>query len=547
MKTIFTLILSLTFVANAKSQVILNELYCIPGNSRNEFFEFYNNSPSNSPEPMDAYTVITYFEEGGGKRGLYVMDLPSLSVAPRGYFVGSSDIPFRYQGVTGATTTDFSWNDLAFMFNNSAYLAKWVVSANVPAAIDGNAFYDLEAIPAGFNDFLARVGGNGATYYVFVYKNGNMVSAFFGGTGGITYVPNEITSLPPLFVDMYGAPPDFTIDFSTYSTAPFEFVIEEAGSDNGYIRQNDGFCGTWVKSSSQVTHTPQAPNNNAGTITGQITISSVVTRGNATNGSIVHYDVVAAPAATLPATIYVYLDNGTTVGQIDAGDTFVESNTVYNVNDSGFYTTFFPYDANIMLVVNTAAGCIDKIMFPPQAAVLPVKVIAFNGDRTELRWTVESNEDGKIFEIEKSLNGSRFTTVNAIIASGKAGVEHYSFNHVTKEPEAYYRLKIINKTEGITYSKTIRINGTTNNLSALTIIQNPVISNLQLKYKSIAAGQATVTVYSITGAKYFTRTFMCTPELNDLNMNETSTLSRGTYIVEIQSAGSRMIEKFIKN
>ena len=547
MKTISTLIIVLVLAANANSQVILNEIYCIPGNSRNEFFELYNNSTSASPEPMDAYTVITYFEEGGGKRGLYVMDLPSLTVAPRGYFVGSSALPFRYQGVTGATTTDFSWNDLAFMFNNNAYLAKWVVGNNVPAAVDGNAFYDLESIPANFNDFLPRVGGSGATYYVFVYKDGNLLSAFFGGTGGATYVPNEITSLPALFVDMYGAPADFTVDFSTYGSAPFEFVVEEAGSDNGYIRQNDGFCGTWVKSSSQVNHTPQGPNNNAGTITGLVTLSSVVTPGNAANGSIVHYDVVAAPANAMPVLLYVYLDNGTTPGQIDAGDTFVESNTAINVDDSGFYTTFKPFNAPVLIMVNTAAGCIDKIVFPPVAEILAVDIINFEGDKKQLKWTVGSNEDGKAFEIEKSINGTRFVTVNVIHATNKTGTETYTMYQSTSETEAYYRLKVINKTDGITYSKTIKVEGNSYTKPTLVILQNPVQTNLKLTYTAASNGEATLNIYSISGARLFSKTISCTVGTNSFSLPETTQISRGTYIVEIQSKDTRSIEKFIKN
>src|SRR6478672_11141460 len=111
MKTIFTLITVFTAFVQSNAQAILNEVYAFPGGSRNEFFEFYNNDISTVS--MDNYTIVTYYESGSSK-GFFVMDLPNLSVAPRGYFVGSSAIPFNYQGVSNSSMSNFSWNDLVF-------------------------------------------------------------------------------------------------------------------------------------------------------------------------------------------------------------------------------------------------------------------------------------------------------------------------------------------------------------------------------------------------------------------------------------------------
>ena len=151
MKQICTLLLTLVGILNANAQAVLNEVYAIPGMARQEFFEFYNNSTS--PTSMDNYTMVTYFEEGS-KKGFYVLDIPNLTVGPMGYFVGSSSMPFNYQGVSNSTTTNFSWNDLAFLAANNGYLRKWVIGTNVSAAIDGNANYDLDVVPPNFNDFF---------------------------------------------------------------------------------------------------------------------------------------------------------------------------------------------------------------------------------------------------------------------------------------------------------------------------------------------------------------------------------------------------------
>lgn len=90
MKQIFTpifFIICLIVAMPLQSQVVLNEIYSEPGAGKQEFFELYNINTSNTPSSLDAYTVISYFEEGS-KKGFYVLDLPNLFVESKGYFVG---------------------------------------------------------------------------------------------------------------------------------------------------------------------------------------------------------------------------------------------------------------------------------------------------------------------------------------------------------------------------------------------------------------------------------------------------------------------------
>src|SRR5215203_4374351 len=390
MKTIFTLILILIAFIKTNAQAILNEVYCFPGGSRNEFFEFYNSSVSSAS--MDNYTVVTYYESGSEK-GFFVLDLPNLIIASRGYFVGSSAIPFNYQGISNSTMSNYSWNDLAFMAANNAYVRQWKLGNSVPVSIDGNADYDMVPVPPDFNDVFQKIGGGGATYNLFVYKNGILLSSFLGGTGGNSFIPNYIVGLPKLHVDMTGASPDFDIDFSAYATARTEFVIQDIGSDNGYIRLVDGYCGTWTKSSSQVTHTPGITNGgDPTTVLGTVSVSNTILRGNATTGSVVNYDVVAASLIEFPVTLNIFIDNGTVMGDLDAGDTYLETKIENTVADGGFSTTFFPYNANILIQTITSAGCIDALRFVPNVGVLPVRFTGFqaatNLKQTELKWMV---------------------------------------------------------------------------------------------------------------------------------------------------------------
>jgi hypothetical protein len=540
------LILSVGWI-QLNAQAILNEVYAFPGGSRHEFYEFYNNS--NSTVSMDNYTLVTYYQEGA-KDGFFVMDIPNLPVAPRGFFVGSSAVPFNYQGVTNSTMSQYSWNDLAFMAANNGYLKKWVRSTSIPAAIDGNANYDLTPIPADFNDVFQKIGGGGATYNVFVYRNGVLMNIFLGGTGGDTFIPTYITSLPSLYVDMSASAPDFNINFSGYANARTEFVIQDIGSDNGYIRLRDGFCGTWTKSSSQVTHSPGVTNGGDPDLAqALVSVSSVIVRGNAITGSTVNYDVVSANIIEFPVTLNVYVDNGTVPGQIDAGDTFIDTKIENAVTDGPFSTVFFPYTANILIQTVTSAGCIDNEQMIPNAGILPVRMTSFqaiNRESTvELKWSVAQNENGKEFQIEKSIDGKSFTYVATVPASVKTGSENYAYNDAGVSVNTFYRVKLVDRNTQPSYSNMLMIAKKTTN-GFLSLNQNPVDSYLGFSVNANGNTMGTVNIYNAAGTKMISQKINLTKGTNAITLNLDGKIYTGMYILEVLSNQETQSVKFLK-
>ena len=549
MKRIFTLLITVFAFVSSNAQAILNELYCFPGGSKNEFFEFYNNS--NSITSMDNYTLVTYYESGSSK-GFFVMDLPNLSVAPRGYFVGSSAIPFSYQGVTNSTASQFSWNDLAFMAANNGYLRQWQIGTSVSSTIDGNANYDLVPIPANYNDIFQKIGGGSATYDVFVYNNGVLADIFLGGTGGNTFIPNYIAGLPTLHVDMSGTSPDFDINFSTYATANTEYVIQDIGSDNGYIRTSDGYCGAWTKSSSQVTHTPDMTNGgDPSKLTPTVSVSAASVKGTASSGSTINYDVVSAPVTAFPVTMNLYVDNGSIPGQLDAGDTYLTSQTENTVTDGPFSTLFFPYDANILIQTMTSAGCIDNLKFIPTVGVLAVRFTGFYANismgRTEIKWSVAENESANQFEIQKSADGKNFYTSALIFSTTKKGDENYFYKDAAPEGKTYYRIKMIDNAGKVSYSNILAVGTTMETSGNLTLNQNPVESYLAFQFKSSENSIATINIYNTSGLKVYSEKTNLTKDKNSVAINLDGKVFAGLYILEVETPYDHNSVKFIKH
>jgi hypothetical protein len=546
------ILLSVLLSAGIKSnaQVLLNEVYTDPGGNKHEFFELYNTNTSSLPESMDNYTLVTFFEYpgGNGELGFYVMDFPNLSLAPKGYFVGSAALPFSCQGLTNSTASDFDWNSPAFRSGSTGgYLKKWVYKQD--NLTDGNPDYDEASLPADFNDFFFRRVGIGASYTIFLYKNGVFVNGVIFGTGGYTEVIPIIINMPNLKIDMSGSATDFELDFSTYGSLPIEDVIQDAGSDNGYMREADGKCGGWLKSDAQAQHTPQQTNGAVDGDDGVISVSTSIIRGNSTIGSRINYDVVSAPVTSFPINLEVYNDKGPTTQLLDGLDSFIAENTETIVTD-GPFTTQLPFNINVLLVVKSNVGCIDKILFVPNVSILPVKLIAFNGNTnngtTRLEWSVTSNEQAYKFEIEKSFDGKEFKTAQLISATGKTGNENYTYQEESAFDKIYYRLKITDKSGVVSYSKIVSFRKETETRETLNIIGNTVTDKLTLSFQAQTNQLADINIMDMGGRLVIKQRIQVQKGNNVSSFSLPSTMNGGMYVAAMSIDNTISTAKFIK-
>ena len=553
MKLIFTLLTGLVICVTAQSQVVLNEIYAIPNAGKHEFFELYNNGASTLSTPLDNYTIVTYFEEADGDVGFYVLDMPNISIAPKGYVVGSAANPYNYQGVSGSTATIFSWNDLTYLALNNGYMKKWVVRNTVPAAIDGNANYDEEPLPADFNDFFMKRGGTGSSYSVFVYSNGILVNGFFGGASQNS-TPPFILSMPKLEIDMSGAGIDYPIDFPNYQNIKAEYVIPDAGSDNGYTRIRDGVCGMWEKSSAQIQHSPMLTNGtDAGTI-GTITLSaSIVLGANTNDSSIVTYKVMSAPPEAYPITLDVYIDNGSTSHDLDANDYHLATKTVTTGGGPAFQTKFLPINATILIGLRTAAGCFDKVMIlGSEYVILASNIVDFTGTidngKAKLQWRTSQNELINQFEVEKSIDGKTFETIGMVFTSEKTGLETYQFKYDdSKALNNFYRIKATSKSGKSTYSKVIRLISENISRDGLSILKNPVDSYLAFSYQASEDSNSEVSIYNIAGVKVYSTNVRSNKGANAITLNMGGRIYSGMYLLELKNGADKKAVKFIKN
>ncbi|ANE49173.1 T9SS type A sorting domain-containing protein [Flavisolibacter tropicus] len=555
MKKLSTVLLAVLSALFSHAQAVLNEIYANPSASNQEFFELYNASVDLNPISVDGYTLISYFENNR-EQGFYVLDLPNVLVANKGYFVGSSAIPFSYQGNNNVTKSNFNWNDPVFRSGaTGGYLKKWYQStANLA---DGNPYYDEEVLPLTFNDFFSKRSGSGASYNAFLYKNGVLVNSFVGGTGGNTFIPTFITNMPALKIETInnGLAVSYEVNYTSYSTGVAEYVIQDIGSDNGYMRESDGFCGTWNKSSSQAFHTPQETNGSNQLPQGSsssLNIDAHISRGTNGNPSFIVYNVTSGTSSLFPVQLFAYIDNGTVVGQWDANDVFLTSNVENVVTDGPFSISFTPVDQQIILIAQTSQGCFDQLQVVPNpvaGTVLPLSLKSFSGRKKEasyfLEWVTLNNELASSFELEQSLNGLLFKQIGTISATLKQGEENYYYP-VPLSDAASYRLKVIKKDRSFYYSNVLRSNQS-NSSDKISELQNPVTSSLlRFVFNATETGKHTVFIYNSSGLKMINEYHTLQKGNNTITMELDSKMPAGMYLLEVTNGREKYLKRFVK-
>ena len=551
MKKIFTIIcLSIALFSDLRSQVVLNEIYTSPGGGKSEFFELYNSGTESTPLSVDGFSIVTYFDQGSTK-GFYVLDLPSLFINPRGFFVGSSSVPFNYQGTTNSSASNFSWNSPT-LTSTSGYLKKWIMTGS--DASDGNASYDEAVIPSNFNDLF--YDNSSANYSVFVFKNGVLINSFYGGVGGSTSQPSYITSMPVLNVNnVIGASSStFTINFSSFTANLAEFVTPSAGTDNGYTRSVDGVCNTWLKSSSSTNHTPGSTNGASASGTGNVTVSGAITRGvlPATTSTVV-YDITAGSSSAFPVELQVYTDNGTVAGDLDASDTYITSTIQTSLADGYATLNFSPRTANILVVAKTAAGCFGtvKLLTDGTTSTLPVKLVSFNGaiknNQVALLWKVDLNETADKFEVERSIAGGKFSSIGTVFGTSSAGTASYSFTDPSPINERVaYRLRMTDKNQKAEYSKIISFNASADTEKSISLLQNPVLDKLNVSFQTKERETVNIRVIDITGSVRATQRMNVESGTNVLYIPLSASLPTGSYIISVQHSRGMFNQKFLK-
>jgi hypothetical protein len=176
--------------------------------------------------------------------------------------------------------------------------------------------------------------------------------------------------------------------------------------------------------------------------------------------------------------------------------------------------------------------------------VLPVTITDFDAKEEKntnvLNWEVSSTSDSKGFHVEKSDDGKTFYEVGFVASKGNtSSTVKYSFTDANPSDITYYKLKEESTSGKFSYSKTISLKR--NEKISVKIYPNPSVENISIRL-SKSYKTNVVTVSDLTGKTVATKSFSGQNSQLDI-----STLTKGLYLLQVNSDGNVNVLKFMKD
>ena len=174
---------------------------------------------------------------------------------------------------------------------------------------------------------------------------------------------------------------------------------------------------------------------------------------------------------------------------------------------------------------------------------IPVTLIDFKATKVSneilLQWYATREANFKQYVIERSINGTNFSSIGTIAGRNLA---NYSFND-NKLPDAqtvYYRLKLIDIDGSFNYSKIISVR--LNKLYDAVIYPNPAHDMITVKLQSALTSGADMIISDITGRKVQQQQVAAGQQTINANVHQ---LPAGRYFVRMISGSAVIMQNFV--
>ncbi|MBL7732036.1 MAG: T9SS type A sorting domain-containing protein [Chitinophagaceae bacterium] len=185
----------------------------------------------------------------------------------------------------------------------------------------------------------------------------------------------------------------------------------------------------------------------------------------------------------------------------------------------------------------------------PQQVPLPVKLISFNGllknNTAYLNWTAENQVDFANYILERSTDGTTFTTAGAVPRQGTGtGREQYQFADdlsVQSTEVFFYRLKMIDLDGRFSYSNTIMLRKDGVKNSGLFISPNPVdaTGTATVRFAASRNGIADIAVTDMAGRIVLRQQSAVYNGTNSIGIQNLQRLQPGTYLLQVANGSER--------
>lgn len=192
-----------------------------------------------------------------------------------------------------------------------------------------------------------------------------------------------------------------------------------------------------------------------------------------------------------------------------------------------FYFALFNYSNPIPLAVNDLS--------------------AFSGTETkgtaQLNWQLVKGHNLSNIEVEKSIGVEAFKKIGQVnVSEGN----DFSFVDIACNGDSYYRLKLIEPSGRISYSKVLKIIIETSSISSFSVYPTVISDQATVLVKSIFSGKSTLQIADMTTGRVVSRLDVVVQKgVNLFNLPQISGLKSGNYIVVYNSGNEKLTTRII--
>lgn len=190
-----------------------------------------------------------------------------------------------------------------------------------------------------------------------------------------------------------------------------------------------------------------------------------------------------------------------------------------------------------------------QVVFDPGCVVLADHEYNLKGDlkgeQAQLSWNAPVNENVKYYEVERSTDGIHYTNTGKVYANGTTSYHATDNIGGLSSPYVYYRLKVTNENNAVSYSKAIKLSLQSTGTSDMRILRNPASESTQISITSASDRDMTLSVYDFTGRLMYSLDTRVAAGNNIINLDNIRNWPRGMYAVKVSMGEDRYTEKLV--
>ena len=184
--------------------------------------------------------------------------------------------------------------------------------------------------------------------------------------------------------------------------------------------------------------------------------------------------------------------------------------------------------------------------------VLEKLLLSFNGkligDKAQVKWTTTGESEPIQYQVERSSDGINFSFAGMVNSYNNYGreINTYSFvDPVSVNGKVWYRLKLIFKNKGATYSNIIEVDNKAVQFDVFNLV-NPFNADIQFNVRTPQDAKINVTLLDVLGKPTRQKSYAIYAGVNAMVLPNTGDLPSGVYILQVTKDGIMYSRKLFK-